>query len=104
MEQVTASNSNPELQPSIWMGGDTGLQWVVVQAVRYPQEAKIPDNIHEIEAAYKAKGARGNFAYVSFANENQQRDTPLKEGEKPLPIYRGEKAFVSYSGLLDINE
>ena len=61
-------------------------------------------NIHEIEAAYKAKGARGNFAYVSFANENQQRDTPLKEGEKPLPIYRGEKAFVSYSGLLDINE
>ena len=90
-EQVTASNSNPELQPSIWMGGDTGLQWVVVQAVRYPQEAKIPDNIHEIEAAYKAKGARGNFAYVSFANENQQRDTPLKEGEKPLPIYRGEK-------------
>ena len=103
-EQVTASNSNPELQPSIWMGGDTGLQWVVVQAVRYPQEAKIPDNIHEIEAAYKAKGARGNFAYVSFANENQQRDTPLKEGEKPLPIYRGEKAFVSYSGLLDINE
>ena len=102
-ESVTGWNSNPELQPSIWLGGDTGLQWIVVQAVRYPEEAKIPDNIREIEAAYKSKGARGNFAYVSFANENQQRETPLKEGEKPLPIYRGEKVFISYSGLLDIN-
>ena len=102
-ESVTAWKSNPELQPSIWLGGDAGLQWVVVQAVRYPEEAKIPSNIKDIEAAYKEKGARGNFAYVSFANENQQRDTPLKEGEKPLPVYRGEKVFISYSGLLDIN-
>ena len=33
-ESVTAWNSNPELQPSIWLGGDAGWQWVVVQAVR----------------------------------------------------------------------
>ena len=101
-EQVIGWHSNPELQPSIWLGGDTP-QWIVVQAVRYPEEAKIPDNIHEIDAAYASKGVKGNFAYVSFANENQDRDTPLKEGEKPVPLYRGDKAFISYSGLLDIN-
>jgi hypothetical protein len=100
---VSAWNSNPELQPSLWLGGDAGLQWVVLQAVRYPQEAKIPANIHEIDKAYKSKGAKGNFAYVSFSNEKQDIKTPLKEGESPLPIYRGEKAMVSFSGLLDID-
>ncbi len=103
-EQVLASNSNPELQPSIWLGGEQGTQWVVVQAVRWPNEPKIPDNIKEIEAAYKARQATGNFAYVLFANEKQDIKTPLKEGEKPLPIYRGDKVYLSWSGLCDINE
>lgn len=103
-EQVLAANSNPELQPSIWLGGEQGSQWVVVQAVRWPDEAKIPANIKEIEANYKAKNATGNFAYVLFANEKQDINTPLKEGEKPLPICRGEKVYISWSGLCDINE
>lgn len=102
-DTVSAWNSNPELQPSLWLGGDAGLQWVVLQAVRYPQEAQIPENIHDIEKNYESRGAKGNFAYVSFANEAQDLKTPLKEGEKPLPIYRGEKANVSFSGLLDID-
>lgn len=102
-DTVSAWNSNPELQPSLWLGGDAGLQWVVLQAVRFPQEAKIPDNIHEIDEAYKARGAKGNFAYVSFSNEKQDIKTSLKDGGKPLPIYRGEKAIVSFSGLLDID-
>ena len=102
-DTVSAWNSNPELQPSLWLGGDAGLQWVVLQAVRFPQEAKIPDNIHEIDEAYKVRGAKGNFAYVSFSNEKQDIKTSLKDGEKPLPIYRGEKAIVSFSGLLDID-
>ena len=103
-EQVLAANSNPELQPSIWLGGEQGSQWVVVQAVRWPEEAKIPANIKEIEANYKAKNATGNFAYVLFANEKQDINTPLKEGEKPLPICRGDKVYISWSGLCDINE
>ncbi len=100
---VSAWNSIPELQPSLWLGGDGGLQWVVLQAVRYPQEANIPDNIHDIEKAYQDKGAKGNFAYVSFSNEKQDPKIPLKEGENPLPIYRGDKVLVSFSGLLDID-
>ncbi len=103
-EQVVAYHSNPELQPSIWLGGEQGSQWVVVQAVRWPAEARIPANIKDIEAAYKAKQARGNFAYVLFANKEQDINTPLKEGEKPLPVYRGDKIYVSWSGLCDINE
>jgi len=103
-EQVLAAHSNPELQPSIWLGGEQGSQWVVVQAVRWPEEARIPSNIKEIEANYKGKNARGNFAYVLFANEKQDLNTPLKDGEKPLPIYRGEKVYISWSGLCDINE
>ena len=103
-EQVLAANSKPELQPSIWLGGEQGSQWVVVQAVRWPEEAKIPANIKEIEARYKDKNTRGNFAYVLFANEKQDINTPLKEGEKPLPIYRGDKVYISWSGLCDINE
>lgn len=99
-EHVAGWNSNPNMQPSIWISTEEFPQWVVVKAVRWPEEATIPDNIKDIEKAYAAKEARGNFAYVSFANENQNIKEPLKEGEKPLPIYRGDKVNVSYSGLL----
>ena len=99
-EHVAGWVSNPELQPSIWISTEEFPQWVVVQAVRWPAEAKIPDNIKEIEDAYASKEAKGTFAYVTFANENQNVNEPLKEGEKPLPIYRGDKAYISYSGLL----
>ena len=59
---------------------------------------------NECRQEYKPKNATGNFAYVLFANEKQDINTPLKEGEKPLPIYRGDKVYISWSGLCDINE
>lgn len=104
-ETVLAAHSNPNVQPCIWLNNDQGgAQWVVVQAVRWPEEAKIPANIKEIEAAYKNRSATGNFAYVLFANEAHDFNKPLAEGEKPLPIYRGDKVNISWSGLCDINE
>lgn len=102
-EHVAGWNSNPELQPSIWISTEEYPQWVVVKAVRWPEEAKIPDNIKDIERAYASKDARGNFAYVTFANQDQNIKEPLKEGEKPLPIYRGDKVYLNYSGLLSTN-
>ena len=99
-EHIAGWVSNPELQPSVWISTEEFPQWVVVQAVRWPAEAKIPDNIKDIEKAYASREARGNFAYVTFANGNQNVNEPLKEGEKPLPIYRGDKVYISYSGLL----
>lgn len=99
-EYIAGWNNNPEMQPSIWVSTEEFPQWVVAKAVRWPEEASLPDNIKDIERAYAAKEARGNFAYVTFANAAQKVDEPLKEGEKPLPIYRGDKVYVSYSGLL----
>ncbi len=104
-ETILAAHSNPNIQPCIWLNNEQGsAQWVVVQAVRWPEEAKIPANIKEIEAAYKNRSATGNFAYVLFANEAHDFNKPLAEGEKPLPIYRGDKVNISWSGLCDINE
>lgn len=102
-EHIAGWNSNPELQPSIWISTEEFPQWVVVKAVRWPEEAKLPDNIQELEKAYASKEARGNFAYVTFANAEQNVKEPLKEGEKPLPIYRGDKTYISFSGLLSTN-
>lgn len=102
---VSAWNSIPDLQPCVWTTAPDGTpQWVVIQAVRYPNEAQIPANIHDIERQYAAKHATGNFAYVIFSNAAQPIEKKLEPGEKVLPIYRGEKAYMYFSGLTDINE
>lgn len=98
--KLIASQGDPEVNPSIWFVGEDGPEWVVVRAVRYPEnEAALPENIADI-AAYCARESNiGHFASVSFANSEDPFDSSKAP---PLPLWRGYAVYASFQGLVPV--
>ena len=94
--QVNSAQGNPNVSPAIWFVGDTGPEWVVVKAARYPLlEAPVPENIVEIGTYCAKLGKRGHFASVAVASTEQF----LEMSDAVLPLYRGMSMNVEYEGL-----
>src|SRR5262249_27472469 len=91
--------SHPEVNPSIWFFGDSGPEWIVVRAVRYPQmEAKPPENWQQIAERCARLGKVGHFASVSVANAD---DTFDLSGPLPaMPLWRGHRMLARFEGLV----
>lgn len=99
--QILSSQGNPEVDPSIWFVGATGPEWVVVRAVRYPdQEASRPATLPEIAARCAAAGERGSFAPVAVASAAQ--DYGREATGRVVPLYRGHAMHVSTPGLSEL--
>jgi len=96
--QIMSSQGNPDVDPSIWLVGDHGPEWVVVRSVTYPDfEASLPANIAEISANCSRISPIGQFASVSVANSADAFDP---SGNVPaLPLWRGHQMFVRFEGL-----
>lgn len=95
--ELMSWQGNPSVNPSIWFIGDSGPEWVVVRAARYPmKEAEKPNNTR---AMIDAMGANGNFASVSIANANDPFDPMAVTNQNFMPIYRGHPNLISYKGL-----
>ena len=90
--------SRPGIDPAIWFHGDSGKEWVVVRAVRYPRRrADPPLNWHQLAESCARLGKVGHFASVSVASGDQSFD-PV--GDTPVtPLWRGRLLLVKYSGL-----
>lgn len=95
--QLMSWQGNPGVDPSLWFVGDSGPEWVVVRAVRYPeQEAVPPNNMDSIAERCAAMGKRGHFASVSFANI----DDPFDPDGGGMPLWRGHGCHVRFQGLM----
>ena len=71
-------------------------EWVVIRVVRYSEnEAPRPANFATIQQTFEAKGFKGHFASVAFA-DSRQADA---SNDKPIPLYRGYGMYVAYGGL-----
>ncbi len=84
--------SNPEVNPAIWFVGDSGPEWVVVRAVRYPEdEAAVPDNIHEIAEHCSHMSRVGHFVSVGVVCMDgfQTGEDKLLRGYRLMPIFSG---------------
>lgn len=89
--KLMSSQGNPAVNPSIWFVGDSGPEWVIVRAARYPEKkAELPANWQKIAARFAKLGKAGHFASVLVAN------TMLAE-----PLWRGHRMSVRFVGLLD---
>lgn len=97
---VTNWESNPNVYPSIWFeGGDKALQWVVVNAVRYPAlEAEIPSFAFELKQNSRFSAYASHFASVSVASVDPF-DSGAHESGTVVPLYRGHGMHVRYEGL-----
>ncbi len=79
--------------------GDSGPEWVVGAAARYPAPEALPaDNFAEIRRNFAARGYPGHFASVAFADSRQGTSA----GNAPMPLYRGYKMRVVYGGLAGV--
>lgn len=96
--QLMSSQGNPDVDPSIWLVGDHGPEWVMVRAAKYPDlEASLPANIEEISENCSRLSRIGHFASVAIANSDDAFDP---SGDVPaLPLWRGHKMFVRFEGL-----
>ena len=55
--QLISLSDNPDVSPSLWLVGDSGPEWVVVAAARYPAgEALPPANFADLRCAFTARG------------------------------------------------
>jgi hypothetical protein len=89
---------NPAVDPSIWFAGDSGPEWVVVRAARYPQtSAHPPINWQEIAARCAAVGKAGHFAAVAVASADDAFDPAGIV--PPEPLWRGHGMLVRFEGL-----
>jgi hypothetical protein len=102
-KELTSWHGNPAVHPSLWFVGDTGLEWVVVKAARWPErECEIPENINEIADRVKRIGQKGHFALVKVASANDPFDPMAKTNGNFIQLYRGEQLSASYQGLSDL--
>jgi hypothetical protein len=100
--RIMSSQSNPEVQPSLWFVGDSGPEWVIVQAARYPSpRAEPPENLEELAAHCFQHGERGYFASVALASAYDAFDPA---GGRPEPLWRGGGMYVSYAGLEPVQQ
>jgi len=94
----TSWQGNPAVDPSIWFVGDSGPEWVVVRAVRFPKlKAHPPANWQQIAARCAELGKVGHFASVSAANADDAFDP--SGAVPPEPLWRGHRMFVRFEGL-----
>lgn len=83
-------NGSSRLSPPIWFEGDQGAEWVVVQAVRYPErEAPLPDELPAIRAYFTARNCPGRFASVAVSLAEETYDPEAACKGMVVPLYRG---------------
>jgi hypothetical protein len=97
--ELMSAQGNPEVDPSIWFVGDSGHEWVVVRAVRYPTlVAEIPTNWSRIAQHCARTGKAGHFASVGVANADEAFDP--SGSVAPMPLWRGHGMIVRFAGLV----
>jgi hypothetical protein len=99
-KEIMSWQSNPSIDPSIWFVGDTGPEWIVVRAARWPdREAAMPNNVESIAEQCSSIGRVGHFASVGAINTNDPFDPTAKVSGNYIPLIRGEGLEVNYKGL-----
>ncbi|MCC7464186.1 MAG: hypothetical protein IT480_17210 [Gammaproteobacteria bacterium] len=97
---VISWQSDPDVHPSIWFAGESGLEWVVVGFARYPRrDAYPPADMDGIARQYAAQAARGHFASVGIASAGEA-EGGSPDGE-PLPLLRGRPLMVAFGSLAE---
>lgn len=96
-KKIMSSQGNPQTNPSIWFVGDSGPEWVVVRATRYPEmDAVPPENWSSIANGCARMSTLGHFASVSVASADDAFDPSVP----PTPLWRGHGTIVRFVGLV----
>jgi len=98
--ELMSWTGDPGVNPSIWFVGESGPEWVVVRAARYPQRsAQLPPKLDEMRAHFNKPGYPGHFASVAVARADDPFDPLAASNGNFLPLCRGHGLHVWYKGL-----
>ena len=101
--ELMSWNGDPRVNPSLWFAGDAGPEWVVVRAVRYPEaEAKLPENIVEMQSHFNKLGYPGHFAPIAVASVDDPFDPDVATNCNVVPLYRGHAMHIQFEELKKI--
>jgi len=96
--KILSSQANPKVDPSIWLKGPNGPEWIVIRASRTPQPImEPPDFITEISNHYSHITDKGYFAPISIASAQTvdgRHDVSFTRN-----LWRGYKMAASCHGL-----
>ncbi|MGR3661779.1 MAG: hypothetical protein ACU0CA_11430 [Paracoccaceae bacterium] len=94
------TQTDPEIDPSIWFEGPEALGWVVVRGQRLVAPER-PENMAEIARRCAPQSKTGYFAPVQIAHVKQLMQ--LRPGRFPItPLWRGHGMQVGFPGLLPV--
>lgn len=100
-KKIISRQPSMEIFPSLWFRDESGSNYVVVSAGRYPNsEIPMPSNIQKIKETYHAESMNGYFAAVIFVNSKDPFDPDAKNNGNYLPLYRGHPVLPKFNGLL----
>lgn len=100
-KEILSTQSNPEVNPSLWFVDDQGPSWVVVKPLRYPESTATLPDMNGLEKAGKQMSAqaKGYIAWVKVANASDPFDPDAKNNNNYLELLRGHGCYVSFEGL-----
>ncbi|MDR1081437.1 MAG: hypothetical protein LBQ79_10875 [Deltaproteobacteria bacterium] len=90
--KILCSSSHPSISPSVWYRGETGAEWVMVRAARYPEaDVQPPGNWAQIREACADRGSGNGYFAVAVLSA---RDPETGEPSALLPLCRGDEPSV----------
>jgi hypothetical protein len=97
--ELMSWQGNPGVDPSLWFVNNSGPEWVVVRAARYPTlKSERPANWEKIAEECTRIGKIGHFASVSIVNHDDAFDP--SGTVPPTPLWRGHRMVVQFDGLV----
>ncbi len=101
-DELVSSQTNPDVEPSLWCDGPDGSFWFVVRAVRYPEKkADKPDTLPKFQELCDryTPGSRGFFVSVLFTSLAETFDAQAEENGNIAPLYRGKEFHYRCSDI-----
>ena len=92
IEEIS-SQGDPMVFPSLWFIRNNKKEWVYLKVARYDDEPPLIENYIDVIREHCAHlNGEGNYASVGFAHPEQG------DGEV-MPLYRGHRTAIKFSGL-----
>lgn len=97
-KEVTSTQSDPQVNPSIWFVENEKLHWVIVRAARHPaHSAAMPENFAKIAKNLADAGYDGYFESVVVASADDPFDPDAVNSGNFLPLFRGHGYMCKHS-------
>ncbi|MDR2198392.1 MAG: hypothetical protein LBR53_02850 [Deltaproteobacteria bacterium] len=92
-KKIFSYTNHPDISPSVWYLGPSGVEWIIVRfRSRLQGRGSLPANwIQVCESSLERGCGNGYFAEVSFAGRDLATGEPLENA----PPRRGEDVFIS---------